>query len=58
MHVVMKKKPGPDAEKSDEGKCAEDIVAFHGLGDSPGKGAAVPVIGSVSKALPFTRDPR
>jgi hypothetical protein len=58
MHVVMKKKPGPDAEKSDEGKRAEDVVAFHGLGVSPGKGAAAPVIGPVSKALSFTRDPR
>jgi hypothetical protein len=56
VHVVMEEKPGPDAEKSDQGKCAEDVVAFHALGVSPGKGSAAPIVGPVSKAIPFNRD--
>jgi hypothetical protein len=52
----MEEKPGSDAEEGDQGKCTEDVVAFHGLGVSPGKGAAASVVGPAPKVIPFTRD--
>jgi hypothetical protein len=37
VQIVMEEKPGSDTEKNDQGKYTEDVVAFHGLGISPGK---------------------
>ena len=51
VQIVMEEKPGSDAEEDDQGKCTEDEVAFHSLGVSPGKGAAVSVVGPVPKVI-------